>query len=409
MRMRTTLWIFFSILLILAGILAKQELLLFIAVLILLITGTAKFWSLFCLERVEFRRILSHKHVFFGDEIIYEAEITNRKPLPLPWIQIEDELPKQIELLKGKPVQISEDRVALVNKFSVKWYHRVKRRYSVHCANRGYFTFGPARLRSGDLFGFFSREITVKNIDYIYVFPRLVQLDDLGISSKQLAGEILLKNNLFHDPVLVSGLREFAPGDSLRTIHWKSTARHGRLLTKIFEPAASVEVCIFVDVRTIRPPYWGNILQLLELVIITAASVARFSLDSGYQAGMYINQTFFSSSETNKIQPGRHPEQLLRILKILSQVHGTESLSMHQFLQNESYKLPLGASLIMITACLSNELTSMLDELKRRGRQIILIKVGGEPPDLENSHLNAYHVNDNTAWNIIEKLNIKPV
>jgi hypothetical protein len=78
-----------------------------------LLTGSvSRLWNRYCLDRVEYKRRLSRDRVFFGEEIVYEIELTNRKPLPLPWLQIEDELPERVTLIKGKTMPTSEERVS---------------------------------------------------------------------------------------------------------------------------------------------------------------------------------------------------------------------------------------------------------------------------------------------------------
>jgi len=43
------------------------------------------------------------------------------------------------------------------------------------------------------------------------------------------------------------GVREYRPGDSLRRIHWRSSARHGKLVVREFEPPGVQTLGIFVD------------------------------------------------------------------------------------------------------------------------------------------------------------------
>src|SRR5437868_4224320 len=43
------------------------------------------------------------------------------------------------------------------------------------------------------------------------------------------------------------GIREYRPGDSLRRIHWRSSARHGELVVREYEPPGVQTLAIFVD------------------------------------------------------------------------------------------------------------------------------------------------------------------
>ena len=230
--MKGEYWIFIAVLIVIAGLILDQVPLFLIALLFVLAGGASRLWNRFCLHRIEFRRNLSSDRAFFGEEVVYEIEVANRKLLPLPWLQIEDELPESVTLLKGRTTPAYEGRVILNNIFPINWYHRIKRRYPMKCLQRGTFIFGPARIRSGDLFGLFQREIRYEKPDYLMVFPRLVTLEKLGIPSKQLFGDIRLKSHLFQDPVLTAGVRDYHFGDSMKRIHWKSTARLRKLQTR---------------------------------------------------------------------------------------------------------------------------------------------------------------------------------
>jgi uncharacterized protein (DUF58 family) len=407
--MRGDHWLLIAAIILIISLAMHQVTLALISLLFLLTGGVSRLWNRYCLNRVEYRRRLSSRQVFFGEEVFYEVEIANRKPLPLPWLQIEDELPENVTLLKGKTMPTSEDRVVLSNMFPVNMYHRVKRRFPMQCLQRGAFIFGPSTIRSGDLFGFFRREKRIETLDYLFVYPRLVPLEKLGIPSRQFFGDIRLKRHLFQDPVLTAGVRDYIAGDSLKRIHWKSSARLGRLQTKVFEPTTTVDVSLFLDVRTLKAPLWGSNLQLQELGIITAASIARHALESGFRVGLYVNQITRFSQGVVRVPHSQHPDQLERILEVLAQLHQIETTPIDRFIRQEAAGLPWGSTLVVISAQPGDELLSVLLDLKRVGRSVALVKVGGEVPGTGGDSLRVYHVPDKVAWEVIPEIALKEV
>ncbi len=56
--------------------------------------GMAKLWSRFSLAGVGYERIVSEMRVFPGEHIELTLRLINRKLLPLPWIQLNDEIPR---------------------------------------------------------------------------------------------------------------------------------------------------------------------------------------------------------------------------------------------------------------------------------------------------------------------------
>jgi len=408
--MRGNYWLFIAFLILVVSLALRQVPLALVAFLFILTGGASRLWNKYCLNRVEYKRRLSHNQVFFGEEIVFEIEVTNRKPLPLPWLQIEDELPERVTLLKGKTTESSEDRVMLLNIFPIGMYNRVKRRFPMKCDQRGAFLFGPTRLRSGDLFGFFRREQLIDTTDYLMVYPRLVPLEKLGIPSRQLFGDIRLRQHLFQDPVLTAGVREYLPGDSLKRIHWKSTARLGRLQTKIYEPTTTIDISIFFDVRTLKAPFWGSIFQLQELGIITAASISQAALSAGFRVGLYVNQiTRFSQGMVN-VPHSQHPDQMPRILEALAQLHQTETVSMARHIRQTASSLPWGTTLLLIAAQPDEKLLATLMDLRRVGRSIALVVVGGaaaEAQEVLAGHIRVFHVNDDVAWDVVQEVGLK--
>ena len=405
--MRGDAWLLIAVIILIISLATHQVALALIAMLFLLTGGVSRLWNRFCLHRVEYKRSFSRKQVFFGEEIIYEIEVTNRKPLPLPWLQVEDELPQQVTLLKGKAEETIEDRMVLTNIFPINVYHRIKRRFPIRCQHRGSFVFGPTRLNSGDLFGFFRKQKTIEQLDYLLVYPRLVPLEKLGIPSQQFFGDIRLKRHIFQDPVLTAGVRDYVAGDSLKRIHWKTTARIGRLQTKIFEPTTTVDISMFLDVRTLRAPLWGSSYQLQELAIIAVASISRHALESGFRVGLYVNQITRFSKGMLRVPHSQHPDQSQRILEALAQLHQAETMPIARFIRQEASSLPWGSTLLVISAQPVDELLGTLLDLKRVGRSVALIKVGGDKKEAIGNGLRVYHIDDSVAWELVKQIGLE--
>jgi uncharacterized protein (DUF58 family) len=405
--MRGDYWLAIAVLILIVSLALHQVPLALISLLFILTGGVSRLWNRYCLHRIEYHRSLSQNQAFFGDEIVFEIEVTNRKPLPLPWLQIEDELPEKVTLLKGKTTITQEERVILNNIFPINMYHRVKRRFPMRCLQRGIFIFGPTNIRSGDLFGFFRKDMKIDKLDYLLVYPRLVPLEKLGIPSQQLFGDIRLKRHLFQDPVLTAGVRDYHSGDSLKRIHWKSTARLGKLQTKVYEPTTTIDISIFLDVRTLRAPLWGSVLQLQELGIMAAASISQQALKDGFRVGLYVNQITRFSSGMVTVPHSQHPDQLLHILEALAQLHQVETVPMVRFLRQEASNLPWGSTLLVISAQPVNELLATLLDLKRVGRSVALVQVGGAVPEVSASNLKVYHISDDIAWDLVKQIGLK--
>jgi len=401
-------WLSTTLLLFIISLLMHQVPLLLISLIFFLTGGVARLWERHCLTRLEYSRRLSANRVFFGDEVQLEIEVANRKPLPLPWIQIDDEIPSEVTLLKGRTSSSYEPgRVFLRNLLSLGWYHKVKRLYPMRCLQRGCFAFGPTHIRSGDLFGVFNREMEIHRVNYLMVYPKIVPLEKLGIPSNQPIGDIRTRRHIFEDPILTLGVREYHYGDSLKRIHWKTTARLGQLQTKVFEPTTTTDMGVFLDVRTIKPTFWGSVPELLELGIMTAASISNHAMAAGCRVGLYVNQRKRFPDEPISIPPSQHADQLLHILEALAQILPSETMPIARLVQNESRNFAWGSTMVVITAMPTDALFSTLVKMKRGGRSVVLIMIGGSEPSISKDGLTVYHIREDVAWRELEMLSIK--
>ncbi len=400
-------WLFTTGLLLVISLISRQVPLLLISLLFFLTGAVSRLWERYCLTRLEYKRRLSTNRVFFGDELQLEIEIVNQKALPLPWIRIEDQIPADVELLKGSITPSDEaNRLNLVNLLSLNWYHRVRRRYPIRCLQRGCFAFGPARIRSGDLFGVFNREMYIKRVDYLMVYPRMVPLEKLGIPSKQPMGDIRTRRHIFPDPTLTQGVREYRSGDSLKQIHWKASARMRELQTKVYETTTTVDMGLFLDVRTLETVFLGTVPELFELGIVATASIARHSMDEGHRVGLFVNNRVRFPDGPVRILPSQHTDQLLHILEALSQVKAYETMPIGKLIVSESRNLPWGSSIVVVSAAPTDDLISTMLSMKRAGRQVVLIRVGGKEPSITDYGLTVYHIPDDVMWRDLESISL---
>ena len=403
-------WLILACALVLLAALLRQGGILLVAILLFMLIAVSQVWAKYALSRLQYSRHLSTTHAFFGDEVTLELSLSNRKVLPLPWVRVEEELDEQLQLPDTVTTAPSHrpGRVMLSNIMPVGWYHKVKRIYPIRCTKRGYFSFGPTRIQSGDYFRFHIQEMNVEDSVDLVVYPRIVPLSQLGIPSREPFGDLRVPRHLFQDPVRVSSIRDYSPGDPLKRIHWKASARVGRLQTKVFENTTSPDMGIFLDVRTVRHPFWGEISQLLETVAIAGASIAKHAIDNGYRVGLYVNHPYPDTPNLIRIKPSSHPDQLGRILEALAMVGPTESIAIDRLVAQEAGRLPWVSTLAVITAVPTPELISELEAFHRTGRPVALILVGSNKPVFSMDGLLTYHVPAEIAWEKVDNVSVNP-
>jgi uncharacterized protein (DUF58 family) len=366
------------VVLLVVSVIAREGSLFLLALALLVAAGLSRLWERHCLTGVEYRRSLSRHQVPYGEAIQLEVEIANRKLLPLSWLEVEDEIPRELLPDRGRTYGSHKPgRSLLANLVALRPYEWVRRRYTIHCLARGEYSFGPVRLRSGDLFGFASAERTVELADSVVVFPRVVPLPELGLPARQPLGDLRAQSWIFEDPSRIAGAREYRPGDSLRRIHWPASARTQRLQSAVYEATTSHKLMIFLNVSTTEMAWsYGYDPDILELGITTAASIADWGLQRGYQVGLFANGFHWRRQGEVMVDVGCDADQLKRILLCLGRLQPISRGSFEDLLARHSGRLAYGATVVAVTSAVFPPAGSALRLLRARGHAVTVVLTG---------------------------------
>jgi uncharacterized protein (DUF58 family) len=120
-------------------------------------------------------------------------------------------------------------------------------RYTLASVRRGRYLFLEVRAVLEDAFGLQRAEIPLAAPWTLLVYPRLAELDRLfseGGSYAQDGRRLLLRRPSGFD---LHSVREYERGESLRKVHWRSTAKRGELMVKELEDAPRDEVAVLLD------------------------------------------------------------------------------------------------------------------------------------------------------------------
>jgi uncharacterized protein (DUF58 family) len=383
-------------LLIIVGLIAQQRALFVLAACILTVIPCAWWWKRMSLRHVEYERRFDKRCAFPGETFEMIVRITNRKVLPLTWLEISDEVPMAMPLVRGMLMPTHIPQIGTLNNvLSMRWYERVSRRYELRCTERGVHVLGPVHLRSGDLFTLFEARETSSSSDRLVVYPHIWPLEDLGLPSKEPFGERKAHRRLLEDPLRTVGIRDYHPEDSLRHIHWKATAHRGQLQVRVFEPAATPNLVILLNVSTFEHNWEGVLPELFERTISVGGSIATWAVGQKYKVGLVANGCMPFSDQPIRVPPGRSPGQLAAILEALACVTSFATLSMPELLRRESPRLPWGATLVVVTAIVTDGLAAALLGLRDAGRQMALVSLAEEPPP-QMERVAIFHIPSST-------------
>jgi uncharacterized protein (DUF58 family) len=328
-------------------------------------TVTLWLWQRYCLTAIGYQRSLSEGRASFGERIVLELELLNDKLLPLSWIEVEDTVPVGLPI-EGATVR-SGGRVArsdtLVQIRALLPYGRVRRRFTVRCERRGDHAFGPGELRSGDPLGLRERSAPAPGQVRLIVYPKVFPVVPAALVSRVLIGEQRSRRELLEDPSRAVGVRQYRPGDPLRRVHWRASARTSSLLVREFDPTVTTRIALFVDLAVPGRRYWDEVSSEVEFTIAVAASLLAELDRVGVPVGLYAAGTI--DGRPLVLPASATLNGLPEMLEALARVDDRRDVSFAGLLASRSGRLQHGTSVIAVASDFSGSTMEALSELRR--------------------------------------------
>jgi uncharacterized protein (DUF58 family) len=235
-------------------------------------------------------------------------------------------------------------------------------RWQTHtvCTRRGLFSLGPTSLHSGDPFGLYTVSLHFPQFVTLLVTPPVVPLPSIEVAPGGRAGEGRPRANALERTVVVAGVREYVPGDTLNWIHWPTSAHRNSLFVRSFESTPAGDWWIFLDLDR-RVQVAQDEAATEEHGVILAASLA----DRGLRWGRAVGLVAYGE-ELVWLPPQAGDGQRQAILRALALVNpGPRSLA--EVLARVRPALGQQASLIIITPAANGDWVEALLPLLRRG------------------------------------------
>ncbi len=319
---------------------------------------------------------LSRRHdrrAFWGESFAVQLQVCNRSLLPVLWLKVADTVPA--ELVLGRSFR---------QVISLAPRERQQLSYSLVGKQRGYYTLGPMIAEGGDLLGSTSYQKCYGDDDYVIIYPKIIPLLSLRFPSQSPFGTLPSRQRLLEDPTRIRGVRDYQPGDSLRRMDWKTSARTGSLQVRRFEPAIALETVIFLN---LDGSDYGPVERVLatELGVVIAASISVHLVNQRQAIGLVTNgRDPLRESDTRAISSTVVPalplrkgrEHLMDLLDLLARIQVARDGNAVPFLDlvnRHSMGLPWGSTVMVVTSREVKGLLNTLLTLRRRGMVVVLV------------------------------------
>jgi uncharacterized protein (DUF58 family) len=189
-------------------------------------------WARITLRQPHVRREWRNASVLERDDVLIHVVLDREPGVPLPTVVAHEEVGR----LGERDVELRP-----------RGRGRHRGSYRLTDVPRGRHRFAPVRLSIADPFGLAEANLTVEEQQALVVYPRLAEIERLffdGTAGPEHGRRLLLRRPVGFD---LHSVREYQQGESLRRVHWPSTARRGSLMVKELEDSPRDEVVVLLD------------------------------------------------------------------------------------------------------------------------------------------------------------------
>ena len=250
--------------------------------------------------------------------------------------------------------------------------------YVLERVPRGRYAVEEARATIDDPFGLARAEVELTAAGALLVYPRLVALDRLFSESGAHAQDgrrLLLRRPSGFD---LHSVREYEQGESLRKVHWRTTARRGQLMVKELEDAPRDEIAVLLDADATAVS--GD---SFDVQVRAAGSILRAHAAHGRRAVLAINSAGRPSVRVSSLDG-----EWLAALGLLADAQPDGTRPVVELLAREAGPASRALETVVVTARLSGALATKLVQRALAGQGVSVVWIdtasfAGRPTKVE--------------------------
>jgi uncharacterized protein (DUF58 family) len=298
----------------------------------------AALWVRFLQRPMFLRRNLERGERLAGDDIPVQVEL-----------DAEGSVPSGTLLLRERIARLGERETPLVRR-----HGRLRGRYLLRRVPRGRYPIEESEIVIEDPFGLERVTVELPSTESILVYPRLVDVDRLFSESGARTPEgrrLLLRRPSGFD---LHSVRDYQQGESLRRVHWPSTAKRGHLMVKELEDSPRDETAVLLDAdasTVVGDPHDSS----FELAVRAAGSIVKSHAGRGRRAALVVNGSRPVYQRVHSFDGDWH-----RALEILAAVEADGHTPVANMLADEAGPASRANELTVVTSGLSPRLVERL-------------------------------------------------
>jgi uncharacterized protein (DUF58 family) len=242
---------------------------------------------------------------------------------------------------------------------------RLSTRYVLERLPRGRYAFDDVRVELADPFGLESVAVPLPAPGALLVYPRLARLSRLfsetGAHSHD-GRRLLLRR---HSGFELHGVREYEQGESLRRVHWRSTARRRQLMVKELEDAPRDEIAVLLDADAS-----AVVGASFEVQVRAAGSILESYVRRGRRAVLVVNSEGRDVQQVHSVAADWR-----RALELLAAAEANGHAPVAQLLAEQDGPAARALELAVVTARLEPALVDRLVQRALSRRKVSVVYV----------------------------------
>lgn len=249
----------------------------------------------------------------------------------------------------------------------------------------GTYGAGVKKIVISDLLGLFSHTIENPNRHEVKVLPKIFDIANISLSNVSVQESRKAFKPIVTDDMDYAGVREYEPGDPLKTIHWKLSSRNTQdeYYTRLFETFGNPGVSIILD--DTAPEYdHESLMEIFDGVVESALSVNDYARKNGIDSELIYLNRYNEVTKMNLLDI-QDADQLIDDMQRIKVAGGRLS---RELFTREGGSLHAQGNVVFCTAHVNEEIISALIEVKRHQRNPLLFVV--MPKALEGDARRAF-------------------
>lgn len=334
-------------------------------------------YTLFIYSKLTYTQALDKEFITKGDQVKFLFSVHNESRWFYPDVEV---------LFYGTDNILTQHFAS--KRMSVNGHDKKVYTYEIDCKYRGYYEIGVSQILIRDFLGLFCFSYKVVDPKVITVYPQIIRIKTFPLVECEGQISDLERERAVGGGSLLSNIRPYSHGDSMRQIHWKLTAKKQELIVKDNKSVSSPSTYLFLDLSLNRYDIETNAM-IEDKLIECAIAVLYYCLQNSMSIQfIYQNEKMTRHSAKERTAFNTLYKEMLQI-----KFEGTTTLEQVLALNRIQYREK--SNYILLTSKLTYELYHQIEQMAQVGSWVILIYT---------SPGGAYELEDEVASIILKAL-----